>query len=106
MPELAPENFQEVPEKVTSQEVQVDDEAQVELLLPSESLEAGSRRSERIRTLRRNEGQKKMKKTCTRWTSEEYDALRDKASQCLAKTEFESSRSGTSPTTYTSHILS
>lgn len=70
-----PENFQEVPEKVTSHEVQVDDEAQEELLLPSESLEAGSWRSKRIRTSRRNERQK-MKKTCTRWTSEEDDALR------------------------------
>jgi hypothetical protein len=53
----------------------VDDEAQEELLLPSESLEAGSWRSKRIRTSRRNERQK-MKKTCTRWTSEEDDALR------------------------------
>ncbi len=74
-----PENFQEVPEKVTSQEVQVDDEAQVDLLLPSESLEAGSPRSESIRTSRRNEGQK-MKKTCTEWTSEEDDALRQSIS--------------------------
>jgi hypothetical protein len=41
VPELVPENFQEVPEKVTSQEVRVDDEVQEELLLPSESLEAG-----------------------------------------------------------------
>jgi hypothetical protein len=53
----------------------VDDEAQEELLLPSESLEAGSWRSKRIRTSRRN-GRQKMKKTCTRWTSEEDDALR------------------------------
>ncbi len=53
----------------------MDDEAQVELLLPSESLEAGSWRSERIRISRRNGGQK-MKKTCTQWTSEEDDALR------------------------------
>jgi hypothetical protein len=55
--------------------VRVDDEAEEELLLPSKSLEAGSQRSERIRTSRRNEGQK-MKKTCPQWTSEEDDALR------------------------------
>jgi hypothetical protein len=40
-------------EGYTSQEVQVDDEAQEELLLPSESSEAGSQRSERIRNFKK-----------------------------------------------------